>query len=1190
MSSGQMKGSYHKPPGRKMKFVLALITISILIFLFGSTPVLALNPSRTTWAVHNGFSLGNIDTVGETLDGYPSFGKEFRLIRFDGIRKIPWQPLSGQHLPDKNIHSVRRKSRFRGDRAGRVDSSPGHKNSQAQGGHARVRDLKFTHLTTNDGLSQGYVTAILQDRRGFMWFATRDGLNRYDGNSFVVYKHDPNDPGSLTSNFLQDLLEDEHGYLWISTNTGVNKFDPATERFTRYLHDPKNPEGIGSAYVTSIARDNRGYLWFGTADSGLDRFDPTSGKFTHYLNDSHGEFVGRITKVIATRQGEIWFVGERGLFHLNQQTGQIIRPPAIKNGLSAESVYEDGAGNLWMLTDSPIVGLVKYDPEGERITKYALSAADMDLPASTMNGGSTNGNLLADGQNGLWVPSSLGLSYFDRRTKRFTYRFQHDETDPDSLDSNAILSVYQDQGGVLWVGTENAGLNILNIQQEQFVHYRHRPGDPDSLSPGRVKAIYEEPNGILWVGFFPRALDRVDRKTGTIIHYVPNRADENALGEGANVDDIYKDAAGYLWIGGGGSGLDRFDERTWRFKHYRHKPNDPHSLISDNVLGIYGDRNGQMWVAQQYGISHFDPVTDGFNNYQPVPDDSASLTNWIDIVYRDRSGTLWLGTFGGALLRFDDKAKTFVNDMPDPDDPHKLKGAGITTIHEDRTGTMWVGTFDGLYQYNRQNKTSTRYTESQGLPSSTIRCILEDGVGRLWLSTQRGISRFDPQRGIFRNYDFSDGLQSNEFSTGCYQSLDGEMFFGGSNGFNAFSPENIRDNAYVPPVVVTSFKIFNKPVPTGVQSLLKKAIPYVDSLTLSYRDNVFSFEFAALSYANSHKNRYRYKLENFDPGWNEVGSKQRLATYTNLDPGKYVFRVQGSNSNGVWNEEGVSLPILITPPWWRTNWFRAICAVAVLALLWGAYELRVRQLHHEFDMTLEARVGERTRIARDLHDTLLQSFHGILLHLQILSNELPGGTPKERLESVIDQAEQAIVEGRDAVQGLRAATIEDNDLALAIRTLGEELAASSSRQTDFTVQVEGAPRNLHPILRDEVYRIVGEAMRNAFRHAAAQRIEVEIHYDERQFRVRVRDNGKGIAPKFIGDDGREGHFGLRGMRERAELIGSKVTVWSELDSGTEVELSIPAARAYLATVERRRSGLVEKLAGKFSGKDSQLKS
>jgi signal transduction histidine kinase len=314
---------------------------------------------------------------------------------------------------------------------------------------------------------------------------------------------------------------------------------------------------------------------------------------------------------------------------------------------------------------------------------------------------------------------------------------------------------------------------------------------------------------------------------------------------------------------------------------------------------------------------------------------------------------------------------------------------------------------------------------------------------------------------------------------------------------------------------------------------------------------------------------------------------ERQAQYTNLPPRHYRFRVIASNNSGVWNEQGDTLEFSVAPAYYQTAWFRALCVAGVMALFGALYLLRVRRLHYEFDRTLEARVGERTRIARDIHDTLLQSFHGILLHLQILSNELPGDTTKERLESVIDQAEQAIVEGRDAVQGLRATTIEDNDLALAIRTLGEELAAESgSRRPDFTVQVEGAPRNLHPILRDEVYRIVGEAMRNAFRHSDAQRIEVEIHYDERQFRLRVRDNGKGIAPKLIGDDGREGHFGLRGMRERAELLDGELTVWSELNSGTEVELSIPAARAYLVAVERRRSGLVEKLVGKFSGKDS----
>ena len=304
-------------------------------------------------------------------------------------------------------------------------------------GRDDVRNLNFTHLTTNDGLSQGYVTAILQDRRGFMWFATRDGLNRYDGNTFVVYKNNPNDSASLSSNFLQDLVEDDNGYLWIATNTGVNRFDPATERCTRYLHDVNDADGLGSSYVTSIAHDSRGYLWFGTIDSGLDRFDPRSGRFTHYRNDGNSRFVGRITKVIAGRQGDIWFVGERGLFHLNPHTGEITRPPAIPYGLTAESVYEDDAGNLWILADSPIVGLVEYDPKAERTVKYPLLPA---VPASTAYGGSTNGNLIADGRDGLWVPSGLGLSHFDRRTKKFTYRFEHDETDPNSLDSNAILA------------------------------------------------------------------------------------------------------------------------------------------------------------------------------------------------------------------------------------------------------------------------------------------------------------------------------------------------------------------------------------------------------------------------------------------------------------------------------------------------------------------------------------------------------------------------------------------------------------------------------------------------------------------------------------------------------------------------------------------------------------------------------
>jgi ligand-binding sensor domain-containing protein len=1033
-----------------------------------------------------------------------------------------------------------------------------------QRGSIEPKALRFMHLTTNDGLSQNNVKAILQDRRGFMWFATQDGLDRYDGNAFVVYKHDPNDPGSLSANLVMDLIEDDQGYFWIATYTGgVNKFDPRTERFTRYRHDPSNPNSIGADSVNSIARDRRGYLWFGTEANGLDKFDPATGRFTHYLNDSEGLFVGRITHVIADRHQDIWFVGERGLFHLNPQTGEIARPPATKIGLGADYVYQDEVGSFWMLAYSPIVGLVKYDPQTERLTKYPVSASAVGLVSS---------KLLDDRGRGLWVPSSVGLYYFDRRTERLARVFLHDEGDPDTLSDNGVISIYLDREGVLWVGTEKGGVNILNSQQTRFGRYRHRAGDSSSLSPGRVTAIYPDSDGFLWLGFSPRALDKLDRKTGQITHYVRGLDEKNATEKGTDVNSIYKDEHHHIWLGGWGSGVDRFDERTEQFKHYRHDPNDSNSLPTNHVLRVYGDRNGQVWVGHINGIARLDPRTEKFTHYRPDPTKPTIFGNAALTFYQDRSGMLWVGRGEGVLSRYDQKSNTFVNYTPDSRDPRKLNGGDISAIHEDRTGTLWLGALDGLYQYNRENETFTRYTEAQGLPSSAIQGILEDRLGTLWLSTKNGISRFDPQAKTFRNYDMSDGLQANEFSRACDgEGPDGEMFFGGSDGLNAFLPESVRDSPYVPPVVITSLKVFNKPIPIGAKSVLQSAIPYMDSLTLSYKENVFSFEFAALSYANSRKNRYRYKLEGLEPSWNEVGSKQRLATYTNLDPRKYIFRVQGSNSDGVWNQEGVSLPILITPPWWSTNWFRAVSAAVCLALLWAGYQYRVRRLHHEFEMTFDARVGERTRIARELHDTLLQKFQGLLPLVQAAIYKLPSSAVEARkiLEGAVDLASEAITEGRNAVQGLRLSIIEENDLSVAIRTVGEELAASGNQSSPaFEVVVQGKPRSLHPVLRDEVYRIGAEALRNAFQHARARRVEVEIGYGEKEFTVHIRDDGKGIDREILSADGREGHFGLHGMRERAKLVGGKLAVWSELESGSEVELSIPAVRAYIKSSRR----------------------
>ena len=744
----------------------------------------------------------------------------------------------------------------------------------------------------------------------------------------------------------------------------------------------QNPKSFSGDSLASVIADSRGHLWFATLDSGLDRFDPATETFTNYRNDSAGQFVGWVRRVIEDKRGEIWFVGDRGLFHVNVQTGQVTGPAPIITGLAVHDVHEDSHGDFWLLASSPVVGLVKYNRQTKRFTEYPLGAGATLLDSSTF---------LADGPDGFWVASSLGLSYFDRRTERFARLYQHSRTEPDSLSDNSVTTIYRDRSGLLWVGTANGGVNILDLRQRQFSHYTHRPEapeEPDSLSPGKVSAIHEDSNGVLWVGSFPRALDRLDRKSGRIAHYLPGA---DGLSKGNEVNSILKDARGYLWVGGEGAGLDRFDERTGRFKHYGHDPGDPGSLMNNQVICIYEDRLGGLWVGQFGGVSHFDPATERFTNYRFGPSASdEDLPFSVSAIHRDRSGTLWLGTWGGILSRFDDKTKTFMHYTTSLTDPHKLQGGSIGAIHEDRAGALWLASGMGLYRFNRQTEVVTRYTIADGLPSNDVMGILEDADGRLWVSSKKGLSRFDPQTERFKNYDVSDGLRSNDFSRSCYQrGRTGEMFFCGNEGVTGFFPEDIRENPFVPPVVLTSFKISDESVPIGAESVLKKAIPYADSLTLSHRDNVFSFKFAALSYANSHKNRYRYRLEGFPRGWNEVDSTDRQATYTNLDHGHYVFRVQGSNSDGVWNETGASLSIVITPPWYKTSWFRACAAGLILALLWAGYQYRIRQVQHAFEASLEARVGERTRIARELHDTLLQSFHGLLLRFQTASYLLP---------------------------------------------------------------------------------------------------------------------------------------------------------------------------------------------------------
>jgi ligand-binding sensor domain-containing protein/signal transduction histidine kinase len=1026
-------------------------------------------------------------------------------------------------------------------------------------------DLRFAHISFGDGPSHSRVGQIVQDNLGFLWFGTQDGLQRYDGYSFKPYRPDPKNPKSISGVFINSLFKDRSGMLWVGSDDYLDRYDPAVDGFTHFSadrHDPGRIEG----QVYDVTQDREGNLWLAT-DHGLNRLEPATGRTTRYQHnpsDSASLSADRVRSTFEDKEGRFWVATTEGVDLLDRRTGKVVRrSPLQVPGNSFMSLFEDRSGVLWVVF-SVGNGLAALDRATGTLTRYSFHQR---APDSSLLAGVTA--ILEDEDGILWLGTlGSGLLKFDKARKAFV-RYRNDPSDSDSLSENNIYSLLQDREGNVWVGTSGGGVNRFSRKPLQFRNYRHRAGNPNSLASDFVASTYQDSRGILWVGS-RGALNRIDRPSNHFHFYQTAGGGPHNLSN-TNVVSIAEDHSGYLWFGTWGGGLNRFDRRTGEFKVYRHEPADPHSLSDGLVGSLLIDRKGELWAGTDDGLDRFDPETQHFRVYRASQDGFSRY----HAIAEDADGVLWLGSWEAGLQRFDPTSGQFTIYRHAANNSRSLSSDRVNSICIDSMGTIWVGTQNGLDRFDRANGTFTSYDERNGLPNSTVNSILEDKRGNLWLGTNNGLSRFTQKTNTFRNYYASDGLPANEFNGygTAYKSSSGEMFFCSYAGLVTFFPDQIVDNSYIPPVVLADFRLFGDPVRVGQDSPLKQPISVASSITLSHEQNIFSLEFSALSYSSPERNRYRYRLEPLETRWNETGSNRRFASYTTLPPGQYIFRVQGSNNRGIWNETGASVRIQILPPFWNTAWFRTMAVALLLLLLGSAYYFRIQSIERQFNMRLEERVGERTRIARELHDTLLQSFQGLLLRFQSAYEELPArAEARKTLGTAIDLAAEAITEGRDAVQGMRSSTVETNDLALALKTLGEYLAAdeSNGRGVESFVEVQGTPRDLHPILRDEIYRIGGEAMRNAFRHARARRIEVAIGYGEREFRLGVRDNGRGIDPEILAEHGRTGHWGLAGMRERAELIGGRLEVWSELESGTEVEVTVPASIAYSSAALRSR--------------------
>ena len=1066
--------------------------------------------------------------------------------------------------------------------------------------------IKFEHLSVEHGLSNNGVFCIIQDRQGFMWFATFDGLNKYDGYTIKEYKSDPNDLHSLSDNKVSSIIEDQNGVIWVgSYGGGLDMFDREKETFTRYGHDPNNPNSLSGDGIITIYEDQAGVIWIGTYDA-LNKFDKEKEAFTHYKhNPSDPKSLGKneVLSILEDRWGVLW-VGTNGggLNKFNRENETFVHyqhnsknPNSLGND-RIHSIFEDQSGVMWIGTNNG--GLNKFDREKEIFIRYKHNPNNPNSISSNFVG-----DIYEDQSGVMWIGTNDGgLNKFDREKEIFIH-YKNDPSDAQSLSHNRVLSFCQDHSGVLWIGT-NGGLNKLIQSKKYFIHYNHDPGNPKSLSNNSIYSIFEDQSGQIWIGTFGGGFNTFDRASETFTQYKHNPNDPNSLSDN-RVLSIYEDHTGMLWIGTLGGGLNKFDREKKTYTHYRYNPNDPNSLSEDEVLTIYEDRTGVLWIAtDQQGLNKFNRETETFTRYKNDPEDPKSLSdNDVIPIYEDRSGVLWIGTGRKGLNKFDRENETFTHYIHDPNVLTSLSYNTVSSIYEDKSGGLWVGTYGGgLNKFNRETETFQHFNEKDGLADHTIYGILEDEHRNLWLSTGKGISRFNLDTKIIKNYNVADGLQDNEFEQGAYlKSTSGEFYFGGINGFNIFHPDSIRENPYIPQIVITDFQLFNKSVIVGYdtvssRTILNKSITETKKIELTYEDNTFSFEFTALDYTNPIKNRYSYKMEGIDNEWMQTDANRRFATYTNLDPGEYNFRVKGSNNDGIWNEEGTSIKVIILPPWWKTIWSYIIYAIFIIGSLYMLWKLQMKRirLKQEYEMSKFE--------AQKLHeiDEMKSRFFANISHEFRTPLTLILGPVKEFISNESDvkkkQELSIVYRNADRLNGLVNQLLDLSKLEagkMNLETRAEDIIpllkglvlsfASLAERKKIELNFNSDLSELTVYLdRDKIEKIINNLLSNAFKFTSeGGKVDVKVDKTEDSVEIEISDNGIGISRdrlehifnRFYQVDGNQTRehegtgIGLALTKELVELHKGEIHVESEESKGTTFFVKLPLGKNHLKAEE-----------------------
>ncbi len=1037
-----------------------------------------------------------------------------------------------------------------------------------------VPELHFERIGTEGGPPPEVITALLQDRDGFLWIGTRNGLTLFDGHTYTSFQHDPSDPGSLSDSTIRTIYEDPDGTLWIGTNTGgLNRFDPATRSFVHYRHDSANARSLSHDSIYAILRDRHGTLWVGT-QIGLNRFDPDTQSFVRIVAGGVGGLINDyILTLYEDRAGRLW-IGTLGggLHRWDEAQGrfEVFRhdpsnPESLRDD-QVSALLEDESGRLWVGTFD---GVSRMDFDRGTFHSVGGRPGEAGQPRELLIT-----TLASGGPGRIWVGTHRGgLGSVDTATGELRF-WRHEPGRKDSLSEDSIIALLSDRAGALWIGTWGGGLNRLSPTSQRFAGPSDAGFPPRGVQGRDVTSLLNDGHGRIWIG----------TRTGYLVRLDPDKGRYEKILQGGDEGisrtllALEEDRRGRIWIGVSG-GLLRFDPETGNTREWHHDPDDPRSLGPGYVPAILEDREGRLWVGTgEGGLQRLDPNGAVLQRYANDPADPTSISgNYITALLEDRRGRLWIGTRSAGLNELDPATGRARRFLPIAGDKTSIGHHYVTSLLEDSRGRLWVGTAGGgLNRIDRSEDGGIRFdrlTEQQGLVDDDVTGVIEDNDDSLWITTRRGLSRFQPDKKAFTTLFVSDGLPSAEFEPGAVARGRERLYFGSVRGLVALPAGTDFPSSSPSPVVIRSIRTASGEI-RG-----RNAARGPDQLELPY-GTWLSIELAVLDYSPESENRYAYRLED---GWIDLGGRREI-TFTTLQPGKHALRVRGRNSQGVWGEAAAPLQITVVPPFWMTAGFRFLVVALVVALAAGLHwrrtsvlEARNRDLVETQRQREEARENlddayqrlrrltqrleaakedERKRIARELHDEMGPSLTAVIINLQLLSTQGNPEAVTRRIEDTINLADRMIQRIREISLDLRPPLIDELGLVPA---LGGYLESISDR-TGIDISVRG-DKDLGRLPADvpiTAFRVVQEAVTNVTRHADAAHVKIAIRRDDSWLDMTVEDDGMGFDVGEAIDRASSGKaIGLLGMKERVGMVGGEIEIDSTQGIGTRIHVRLP---------------------------------